>query len=98
MSTHIDGALDKLAAEDSAAQVAVRLEVDGCIGIRYSYGTCPVAEWLLATTGHRVLVSPYCWCSETDDFAYGCLPDPVAEFVQEFDREHFPRLDDAAIP
>lgn len=90
----VQDALDKLAAEGSPAQVAARLDMDCCVGVRSSFTTCPVAEWLLVTTGHRVYVGPLWWFDDGTRFG-GPLPDVVARFVAGFDAEHYPLLDDA---
>lgn len=90
----VEAALDQLAAERTPAQVAARLHTDCAIGIRRSFDTCPVAEWLLARTGIRVRVGPDWWAIVDDGWSHS-LPDVVAEFVDGFDARRYPQLDDA---
>lgn len=66
--------------------------MDCCHGVRRSYSTCPVAEWLLVITGLHVLVGPDFWLHE-DSNTLGGLPDNVERFVAGFDARHYPLLD-----
>lgn len=91
----ISDALDKLDVEGSPAQIAARLDLDCCVGIR-SYSTCPIAEWLLVVTGLHVLVGPDFWVHEPTSLV-GQLPRNVAAFVWGFDQRHYPQLDVSAV-
>lgn len=93
VTTRITEALDKLAAEGSPAQVAVRLEIDGCYGERHSFEHCPVAEWLYIITGRHVSVGMDSWADTRNGSHAGWLPEPVAGFVNAFDAQRYPMLD-----
>lgn len=86
-------ALDKLAAEGDAGQIAARLTAAGHVGELNMTYTCPVARYLHHHTGAWVRVEALDWALDTRHGAYlGDLPGEIPEFIAAFDDRDYPEL------
>lgn len=89
----ISVALNKLAAEGSAEQIAVALLAQNCRGIPGLVDRCPVANYVRTTVQLAVEIESGCW-SYDDGSAVWCdyLPPNVMGFVRDFDSGEYPQL------
>lgn len=84
-------ALAKLAAAGDPDAVAQRLEAAGATGPIAASARCPIATYVRKETGLPVAVGVTGWAIH--GVGGDALPDDLAEFVQRFDRGHYPTLE-----
>lgn len=90
--TVIGEAFDKLAAEGSADAIALRLHAEGVTGQRRRAYACPVSNWLIKTTGRRVIVRNGVWQLRTGNDGTHPVPAEVGYFTACFDNGRYAAL------
>lgn len=89
----IPEALDKLAAEGDADHIADFLRTHGHFGVWSAdmavSTTCPIARYLHANGAPGARVYGATWGG---DRVRGWLPEPISDFVNNFDLGHYPEL------
>lgn len=95
--------VDKLAALGSGQQIAQFFEERGIVGSMGWSDTCPVANYIRRETGRWVqagiftVSSPGVFAVEEGAFTLDvkdqvALPEPIMDFIVDFDRGKYPRL------
>lgn len=95
MKPTIPELLDKLATQGNAEQIAAYFEEQEVQGFRRKHASCPVARYLHREGPTRsVRVGRWFADWETALQAGHCeLPDPVRDFVTNFDNGRYPALE-----
>jgi len=88
--------LDKLAVLGGSAQIAIHLQEQQCVGETGASLSCPVARYIRRETGESVQVGGvvYLRPGVVGAEVVGFLPDPIRDFIEDFDGGRYPDLVD----
>lgn len=92
--------IDKLAALGGSAQIAMYLREQRCVGDLGWSRSCPVARYVHRETGESVRIGGVVYLQRLGwDGAdvVRSLPEPVGEFIEDFDGGRYPDLIQPAV-
>jgi hypothetical protein len=86
--------IDKLAAVGSSVQIAMHLRQQQCVGAAGASLSCPVARYVRRETGESVQIGGvvYLRPGVVGAEVVGFLPDPIRDFIEDFDGGRYPDL------